>query len=121
MLLRGITLTDAQQQRIAAIRGEQRQQMEASREQSRTAMEQARAARERGDTVAANAAFRQLRARMDQAHDREAAAIRDVLTADQRKEFDTTRAEMAERMKQRGPDDRGPRGDRRHGDRPIDR
>src|SRR6478672_10088637 len=36
MLLRGITLTDAQQQRIAAIRGEQRQQMDASREQSRT-------------------------------------------------------------------------------------
>ena len=47
---------------------------------------------------------------MESRRDAEVKSLRDVLTADQRKQFDANVAEMKQRQAQRG--DRGPRGDR---------
>jgi Spy/CpxP family protein refolding chaperone len=110
MLLRGITLTDAQKQRIATLRDAQRKEMDGQRDAGRSAFDEVRAARERGDTAAANRKFAELRAQMETRRDAEVKALRDVLTADQRKQFDANVAEMKQRQAQRG--DRGDRGDR---------
>ena len=110
MLLRGITLTDAQKQRVATLREAQRKETGAQRDAGRNAFDEVRAARERGDTAAANRKFAELRAQMESRRDAEVKSLREVLTADQRKQFDANVAEMKQRQAQRG--DRGPRGDR---------
>ena len=111
MLLRGITLPDAQRQQLQALRPARGAQDDATREQARTLMDEARAARQRGDTAAANARRTQLRAQMEQRRDREVAAMRNVLTAEQRRTFDANVAEMKQRQQARG--EKGPRGERR--------
>lgn len=130
-LLRGITLTDAQRQQLQALRPARGGQDAAAREQGRKLMEEARAARQRGDTAAASARRAQLRARMEQRRDRETAAIRNILTAEQRTTFDANVAEMTQRRQARGQDGgfgrgrgkegargpRGPRGGERGGER----
>ena len=58
MLLRGITLTDAQKQRVAALHDQQRQQMDGQRDAGRKAFDDVRAARQRGDTAAASLSSR---------------------------------------------------------------
>ena len=94
MLLRGITLSDAQRQQLQALRPARGGQDDAAREQTRTLMDEARAARQRGDTAAASARFTQLRAQREQQRDRDVAAMRNVLTAEQRRQFDANVAEM---------------------------
>lgn len=131
MLLRGITLTDAQRQRLQALRPARGAPDDAAREQGRKLMDEARAARQRGDTATANARRAQLRTRMEQRRDRETAAIRDILTAEQRTTFDANVAAMRQRGQARGQDGgfgrgrgkegahgpRGPRGGERGGQR----
>ncbi|WP_284348340.1 Spy/CpxP family protein refolding chaperone [Roseisolibacter agri] len=106
MLLRGITLTDAQKQQLQALRPARGGQNDAAREQTRKLMDEARAARQRGDTAAANARFTQLRTQMQQQRDRDVAAMRNVLTAEQRKQFDANVAELKQREQDR-PQERG--------------
>lgn len=113
MLLRGITLTDAQKQQLATLRPTQGAPDEAARERARTAMSEARAARERGDTATANARLAQLRTQREQERARHVAAVRGILTAEQRATFDKNVAEMQQRQQARGErGDRGPRGER---------
>src|SRR5690348_15383515 len=64
-LLRGITLTDAQQQRIAALRQQEHQRTDGQRDAGRKAFEEVRALRERGDTAAARAKMAELRTQME--------------------------------------------------------
>lgn len=118
MLLRDITLTDAQKAQLQARHTSQQEARRASAEANRQAMERARPARQSGDTAALRAFRTEQQARMTAARDAEIAAIRDILTAEQRVQFDKNVATMKERMEKReagmreGRGQRGPRGAR---------
>src|SRR5215471_6244298 len=73
MLLKGISLTDAQKDRLKAIRKEQEPEMKKTREQFGAVMKEAREARERGDTAAARAKMEQVRSQMEHQRDRQIA------------------------------------------------
>ena len=107
MLLKGITLSDAQKAQLQSLRKDEQAKREGSRDQFRSAMDDARAARQRGDTAAARARMQALRSQMDQQREREFSAIRNILTADQRAQFDANVAAMKQRQAERG--DRGER------------
>ena len=103
--LRGIKLTDAQRTQIRAIHDKYRPQYQSLRDQLRVPMDSARAARQRGDTTAARAAFARtapIREQVKALSDRERAEIRGVLTAEQQKTFDANVQRMQERMTKRG-------------------
>jgi Spy/CpxP family protein refolding chaperone len=107
MLLRGITLTDAQKAKVEALRPDSAT-MEQQREQTRALFEQIRAAHESGDTVTAARLMKEQRAKMDAERDARAAALRPILTAEQQVQFDKNLAEMKEREAQfPGPRGRG--------------
>ena len=108
MLLKGINLTDAQKDRLKAIRKEQEPEMKKTREQFGAAMKEAREARERGDTTAARAKMEQLRTQMEHRREQHIATLRTILNADQQKQLDANVAAM----KERGAQD----GHRKHGD-----
>jgi protein CpxP len=105
-LFQGITLSDAQKAQLRQIHSADSAKMEATRGAMRAQMDSAFSARQRGDTVAARAIFERGRAQMQAHFDEQAAAARNVLTADQRVQFDKNvtalKAEMQQRM-QRGP------------------
>ena len=96
--------------------------MQATREQFRGSMDSAQAARQRGDTAAARAKMEQVRAQMDRQRDRHVSAVRNILTAEQRTQFDKNVTEFKARETQRGErggrrgegkgHERGQRGDR---------
>ena len=110
-LFRGITLTAAQQVSIKQIRGQYADQAKPLRESMRPAMQEARAARQRGDTAAAKAAWDKTagtREQLRSLRQREMAEVRGVLTADQQKVFDQNVEEMRSRMRERMGDRGGP-------------
>ena len=111
-LLRGITLTDAQKTQLKALR--KSNDNKADREQFRATMEEARALRQKGDTAAARAKMQQVRAAFEKDRAQQTAAIRNILTAEQRTKFDANVAEAKQRQAQRG-EGRGQRGQRRNG------
>jgi Spy/CpxP family protein refolding chaperone len=119
-LMRGINLTDAEKANLKAVGEKYQGQFATIRQSMRPDVEAARAARQRGDTTAARAAFArtadqraQLRALTDRMH----ADARAALTAEHRSQFDTNVARMKERMAKRGNADGfgGRRGGRREG------
>ena len=109
-LFRDITLTDAQKTQIQALRTTQHDQMKARRTEMKQQFDDARAARQRGDTAAARALMTRSREQMQQAHEQHLAAVRNILTVEQRVQFDKNAAELKQRRAERG--DRGPRGKR---------
>lgn len=119
-LLRGITLTEAQRTQLQALRQSERAGNEARREQMKKVFDEARAARERGDTAAARAIMQRNRQQMTQAREQHIAAIRNVLTAEQRVQFDRNVAELKQRAQERGArGERGQRGQRGPGKRGV--
>jgi periplasmic protein CpxP/Spy len=126
LLLKDITLTEAQRTQIAQLRKTEHDQMAAKRDARKAEFEKVREARQRGDTAAVRAAMQQHRQQMEQQRAQHVAAIRQILTAEQRVQFDknvaelkTREAERAQRVGQRGgkrsrgrPGDRGFRGGR---------
>ena len=98
-LLKGITLTADQKARLQELR-----KNEKPNDQVKKAMEDARAARQRGDTAVARAQMQALRPQMEQARERQFAAMRSVLNSDQQKQFDanvaTWKQHAAERQKE---------------------
>lgn len=116
-LLKDITLTDAQKTQLKALRTAEREKMQANREQMRKQFEEMRSARERGDTAAARAIMQRNRQAMEQNREQHLAAIRNILTAEQRTQFDRNVAELKQRHQERGArgerfgprDQRGPR------------
>ena len=92
MLLRGITLSADQQQKLADLRTSERQAWE--KDHPRAANGQngadARQRPERGDS----AAFAARRAEMEKRFEQRTAAVRNILTPDQRTQFDRNVAEM---------------------------
>jgi Spy/CpxP family protein refolding chaperone len=109
LLLKGITLSEGQRTQIAQLNKTQRDAFEAKRATRQTEMEQLRAARQRGDTAALKAAMQKNRQQMTQARAQHVAAIRNLLTAEQRVQFDQNvtalqqkEAERAQRVGKRG-------------------
>lgn len=121
MLLQGITLTDAQKAQLKTLREQERAAFDSQREQARTRMQEARALRQKGDTAALRRLHEQSRTERQAQMDRQASAIRGILTPAQRTQFDANVAEVKQRMAQRdsaGFDGRGKRrGHDGHGKR----
>ena len=113
-LLKGINLTDAQKDRLKAIRKEHESEMKTNREHFDAVRKEARDARERGDTTAARAKVTELRAQMERQRDREIATLRTVLTPEQQKQLDANIATMKEHGAQGGHKNHG---EQRSGDR----
>jgi Spy/CpxP family protein refolding chaperone len=119
MLFRDITLTDAQKAQLQKVHDAEVQRMQAHHDAMRAAFDSVRAARQRGDTAAARALFDRTRATMEQERDQHLAAIRNVLTTDQRTQFDKNvadlKAHMDEHLREHefGPGDRPAFGPRR--------
>jgi len=111
-LLRGITLTDAQKAQLKTLREQQRESFKANAEGRKKAMEDVRAARERGDTAAVRKFRDQQRTQMTQQMERQTAAVRGILTPEQRSQFDKNVAEMKQRMEKRATQVREGRGAR---------
>jgi protein CpxP len=101
LLLKDITLSDAQKAQLKQLHESRRETMKAGREQKREQVEQLRAARERGDTAAVRATMERNRQVMEQARAQELAAIRNILTAEQRVQFDKNVTEMKAREAER--------------------
>jgi protein CpxP len=101
-LFKDITLTDAQKAQVKTLREEEHDKMQANKEQRRKQFDELRAARERGDTVAAKAIMQRNRQAMEQARTAQFAAIRNILTSEQRVQFDKNVAELKQRETERG-------------------
>jgi Spy/CpxP family protein refolding chaperone len=112
--LRGVKPTDAQKAQIKAIHEKYQAQFKSYRESMKPAMDEAKAARQRGDTAAARAAFEKTASTRQQAQalrSQESAEIRAILTPDQQKTFDANVAQM----KTRGEHGRKGHGGKRSG------
>jgi protein CpxP len=101
-LFREITLTDAQKAQLKQLRESERTAMDAKRDEKRKQFDEVRAARQRGDTAAARAIMQRNRQAMEQDRERHIVAVRNILTAEQRVQFDKNVAEMKQRQAQRG-------------------
>jgi protein CpxP len=112
-LFRDITLTDAQKTQLQELRRSGRDAMTARRDEMKRQFDEARAARQRGDTTAARAIMERSRQQMAQLQEQRIVAMRNVLTAEQRVQFDKNVAEMKQRRAERGDRPRGERGPRR--------
>jgi Spy/CpxP family protein refolding chaperone len=112
LLLKGIALTEGQRTQIAQLRKTQRDQLEGTREANKAEMGKLREARQRGDTAAVRAAMAQRRTQMEQARAQHVAAVRNILTAEQRVQFDRNVVELKAREAERGQQfgERGQRG-----------
>jgi Spy/CpxP family protein refolding chaperone len=115
LLFKDIALSETQKTQFKELRKSQHDKLEANREQRRKQFDELRAARERGDTTAARAIVQRNRQAMEQTREQEIAAIRNILTTEQRVQFDKNVAELkqreAERVKRFGEKgQRGPRG-----------
>ena len=100
-LLRSITLTDAQKGQLQELRKSEHAKLTANRDGAKGQMGEARAARQRGDTAAARAIAQRNRQVMAQAREQHVAAVRSILTVDQRVQFDKNVAEMKQRQEAR--------------------
>lgn len=102
-LLKGITLTAGQRTQIAQLRDAQRDTMSVrGRRGARGAeFEAMREARQRGDTAAVRAEMAKLRQAREQERAQHMAAIRNVLTAEQRVQFDKNVTELTQRNAKR--------------------
>jgi len=110
-LLKGITLTETQKTQLKQLRESQRTAMEANRAQAKKQFDDAKAARQKGDTATARAIMTRLQTQMEQQRAQETAAIRNILTGDQRVQFDKNVAEAKQRMQERA-NRVGQRGDK---------
>jgi Spy/CpxP family protein refolding chaperone len=106
MLLRGITLSAEQQAKLADLRRRERAELDAKRSNRQDGANgqngAVRPRRERGDTTGMAAR----RAEMQQRFEQRIAAVREILTAEQRTQFDKNVAELKTR-RSGGPEVRG--------------
>jgi Spy/CpxP family protein refolding chaperone len=97
-----LNLTDAQKAQIKTIRAKYQPQNEALRTQAKPFMDAARAARQKGDTVAARTNMEKARQVMQGGQSirtQENAEIRAILTPDQQAKWDANQKKMGERAK----------------------
>ena len=101
MLLRGITLSADQQTKLADLQRREREQFDANRPRRNEANGRNRAARperQRGDTTGMSARRAEFQKRFEQ----RIAEVRNILTADQRVQFDKNVAELKARRAENG-------------------
>jgi hypothetical protein len=101
MLLRGITLSADQQTKLADLQRREREQFDANRPRRDGANGrngEARPQRQRGDTTG----MAERRAEFAKRFEQRIAAVREILTADQRVQFDKNVAEMKARRAENG-------------------
>jgi periplasmic protein CpxP/Spy len=110
MLLRGITLTDAQKSQLEQLRQADRAQMQAGGRQGGGDFEAIRTARQNGDTATANRLMAEQRQKMEVRRDQQVSAIRGILTGDQVAQLDANVAEMKKRQAEMGNREPGARG-----------
>jgi Spy/CpxP family protein refolding chaperone len=99
-LFRGIKLSDTEKAKLKDIRAKYAPEQKQLRESLKPAMQEARAARQKGDSVAAKAAFDRTkdgRDKMKALSDRERAEIRSALTPENQKQFDANVQQLAQR------------------------
>lgn len=101
-LMRGVNLTDAQKTQIRGIHQKYQAQFKSIRDANKPAIDSARAARQRGDTAAARAAFQKSRGQFESLRQQEMNEVRGVLTPDQQKTFDANLQQMQSRREQHG-------------------
>ena len=103
MLLKGITLTDAQKAKLQELHQAERSKMEANGQRGQNPEFQAiREARQKGDTATANRLMQAARAKMEAQRDEQFKVIRALLTPEQAKQFDANVAEMKQHQGQFG-------------------
>jgi Spy/CpxP family protein refolding chaperone len=118
-VLRGIDLSEAEKTSLEAVRQKYASQFQTIRQSMKPDVDAARAARQRGDTAAARAAFTRTadeRAQLAALTDRMHADLRAALAPAHRSQFDSNVAQMKERMANRAKGDgfrerRGRRGE----------
>jgi hypothetical protein len=101
MLLRGITLSADQQAKLAELQTRERAQLDANRprrQDGANGQNEARPQRQRGDTTGMAAR----RAEFEKRFEQRIAAVRNILTADQRVQFDKNVAELKTRRAEGG-------------------
>ena len=120
MLFHGIALSDGEKARLKEIHAKYEAEGKPIREAVRPAMQEARAARQKGDTAAARAAFERTKADRDKMKalmERERTEIRSALTPANQQKFDANVQELAKRReeweKNGGKDGHGMRGVKR--------
>ena len=99
-LFRGIKLSDTEKAKLKTIRAKYAPEQRQLRESLKPAMQEARAARQKGDSVAAKAAFDRTkdgRDKMKALMDRERADVRSALTPENQKQFDANVQKFAQR------------------------
>jgi Spy/CpxP family protein refolding chaperone len=99
-LLQGIKLSDTEKARLKEIHTKYEPEQKQLRESLKPAMQEMRAARQKGDSVAARAAFdrsKDGRDKMKALADREHAEIRAALSPENQKQFDSNLQQLAQR------------------------
>lgn len=101
-LVKDLNLTDAQKSQMKTIHAKYRPQLEAIRNQYKSQFDNIKSLRQKGDTAGARAAFSKIRDDMQSKslpiRNQENAAIRNILTADQRTKFDAAQAQRKKWM-----------------------
>jgi len=108
-LMRGINLSDNEKASLKTVQEKYQAQFKSIRESMKPQLEAARDARQRGDTVAARAAFEKSagdRAKLQSLMEQSRNDMRGALTAEHQKQFDENAAKMKERMAKRGGEGR---------------
>ena len=98
--MRGITLSDAEKARLKEIHGKFAAESKSLRTSLKPDKQAARAARQKGDTAAARAAWDRSKSGREQLkalHDRQQAELRSALSPDNQKLFDANLAQRAQR------------------------
>lgn len=111
-LFRGIELTQSQRDQIKTVNEKYRGQFQTLRESLKPDLKAAREARQRGDTVAARAAWDRTNAgreRMRALTQQQLGEVRALLTQEQQQTLDRNAQQLRERVEKRGRRQRGPK------------
>ena len=114
-LFRDIDLTQAQRDQMKTVNEKYRTQYQSIRESLKPDLKAAQEARQRGDTVAARAAFERTKAgreKMQALMQQQRTEVRALLTAEQQKTFDANVAQLKERVGDRAKGEGRHRGHR---------
>lgn len=117
-LFRGVTLSEAEKTKLKAIRQTYHAETQTLRGTLAPARKEVRAARQRGDTVAARAAFERTKADREKLRElmqRQKTDIRGALSAENQRKFDENLKQVVQRHEGRG------RGAKRGGERGAQR
>ena len=119
-LMRGLKLSDTERAKLKEIHAKYKTESKSLRESLKPAMQDARAARQKGDTAAARAAWDRTKSDREKVRalmERERNELRGALSAENQRQFDANVSQMKEKRddweKKGGPGSRKGRSERR--------